>query len=132
MPDKQPETGSFSILLGCGIAGVTSDEITYLKKMVSDRNYKEIAKSLDSRFPLSQVVAAIALEELSRRGLWKLSPRQEISIATLRRSPQPYSLCSGCTYHVKGIVSDIFSHGSNEKNFLNTAYHIRYALGLAD
>jgi hypothetical protein len=129
---EQQETFSFDILLGCGFSGETSYDITHMKTLILQKNYVEIAKSLDSPAPLRRLAAVIALEELSKRGLFKLSATQNAGISRVKRSSQPYSLCSGCTWHSKGIISDIFTRNPNEKNFLNPEYHIKYMIGLGD
>lgn len=121
---------SFEIQIGCGFSGVTSFDITFMKTLVAKKDYDEIAKSLNAPAPLRQLAAVIALEELSKRGILKLTSGQEVSIANVKHSLQPYSLCSGCTMHSKGIVSDIFTHNPREQSFLNPEYHIKYAIGL--
>lgn len=129
-PAGQEQLMPFEIQIGCGFSGVTSFDITFMKTLVAKKDYEEIAKSLNAPAPLRQLAAVIALEELSKRGILKLSPVQELNIARVKRSSQPYSLCSGCTMHYKGVVSDIFTHDPREQSFLNPEYHIKYAIGL--
>lgn len=120
----------FEIRIGCGFAGQTSFDITFMKTLVEKKDYEGIIKSLNAPAPLQQLAAVIALEELAKRGVLKLNPVQELNIARIKQSTQPYSLCSGCTMHSKGIVSDIFTRDPREQSFLNPEYHIKYAIGL--
>lgn len=81
---------------GCGIAGVDPDQRYAMETLIEYRDTAGIFGWLHDKEPVLQAYALEALIRLQRKGL--VVPRRELArMATLKRSKQMVSVCSGCS-----------------------------------
>jgi hypothetical protein len=128
--DKPKEKPDFDILMGCGVAGTVSYQLTSTEELVKNKNYPAIKKNLYSRDLLTQLTSVIVLEELSRRSLVALSKAENEVITKFKSSKKTYYFCNGCTGHYYGTIADIFSHDTKDKSLLNIQRNIKRETGL--
>jgi hypothetical protein len=117
-------------MLGCGYAGEVSCDFKVFKKLITDKNYKEIKNFLDST-GLKQLLSVVVLDDLCERGLVKLTLDEKEIIAALKLSHKTYVACEGCSvYSFKGKISDIFNNKPKGVDWSNIFYEIKFRLGL--
>jgi hypothetical protein len=108
LQDNNDSTSVLQIRIGCGIGGQSSEEFLESKAPLLNENYEYFVNNLNDKNELKRIISVIALEELHKRNKRRLSENEMNLISIIKKSNRSFSLCTGCTGHDLGIVSDIF------------------------
>lgn len=124
-PDKLTD---LKILLGCGFAGTTSSQFNSTHTLIYSKNYKALLKNLRSTDLFTQLLSAIAVEELNKRNQLVMTPKDIEIISKLKSSYKTYYCCSGCTGHYYGKIAEIFKPDPNNYNDILSILRLKIGL----
>lgn len=89
---------------GCGFAGLPSESVITIVKLLEDSDYSTIVENLYSPDASCQFLAVVALEKLENDGIYQTNPTDKLKIKKLYSSRVEISVCSGCTYWGKSFT----------------------------
>jgi hypothetical protein len=118
---------SFTIKVGCGYGGETSNEFREYKNLIDSKGYNTIREKLNSLSLFDQLLSAISLEELSAQGI--LTQNEKDIVSKIKLSNKVYYLCNGCTGHYSSPIYEIFKHDPDDKSPRNDLELFKYELG---
>ncbi|MGI9544010.1 MAG: hypothetical protein ACR2MX_12205 [Cyclobacteriaceae bacterium] len=98
-----------SVSLGCGFAGVPSENLEHTEYLVENDHHDLLVKLLDSKIPATSYLAVVVIEDLNRKGKMDPNSRVVARIAELYDSKDLVSVCSGCTYHMDWSIKDLLT-----------------------
>jgi hypothetical protein len=94
---------------GCYYEGRLSKPVVKVTKELKKRNYKAVARLLNSNNNAERFMAVITLERLAASGKYVLSEKEKELISGIKESDEDISVCSGCTYFDTVPLKKMFS-----------------------
>lgn len=101
------QNANIEIRIACGFAGVTSTGVNNIQQLVSSKTYILLKRKLYSDNKTEVLLSAIALQEMYAKHLVNLTPDEKQKIKEIANWDDKYSVCSGCTDHFEGKVSEL-------------------------
>ncbi len=98
-----------NILIGCGIAGKDSKQLTDVAILIKQKDYQKIISLLKSDDKLTQFISTITLDQLATEHKIIMTSLLSEQINKFKQTSLTYSFCRGCSEHTFGKISDLFS-----------------------
>ena len=109
---------------GCYYAGQPTKPVIKVTKMLEDKQYKEVARLLNSGNQAEKYLAIISVEKLASLGQYELSEAEKTLIAKAKTSHERVSVCSGCTYFDKVSLKRMLA----DENFIGSKFWLESTL----
>lgn len=102
-----------NIRISCGFAGVTSEEVRTLQRLVISKNHALLKQKLSQGNKTEAILSAISLKELQAKNLLQLTAEEQQRISEISSWQDEYNVCFTCTQHFKGTVSELLNNKYN-------------------
>ena len=115
---------------GCGWVGTDSENLYYIKALISENRFDLITRLLDSETPATRYLAAEALIYADEHSVFILDSSTISKLNSLRKDRDEISFCSGCTGHWSHSIKTLLDKKSKSvmgkwtKDWIKSCYTI--------